>query len=65
MMKSFDEKIELIDISDIYIANPRRRNKFIHNEIKENIKTIGLKRPVSVRPVHDGDENSGHYQTRR
>lgn len=55
MMKSFDEKIELIDISDIYIANPRKRNKFIHNEIKENIKTIGLKRPVSVRPVHDGD----------
>jgi len=55
MMKSFDEKIELIDISDIYIANPRRRNKFIHNEIKENIKTIGLKRPISVRPVHDGD----------
>lgn len=55
MMKSFDEKIELIDISDIYIANPRRRNKFIHNEIKENIKTIGLKRPVSVRPVYDGD----------
>lgn len=55
MMKSFDEKIELIDIIDIYIANPRKRNKFIHNEIKENIKTIGLKRPVSVRPVHDGD----------
>ncbi|EOC3628549.1 ParB/RepB/Spo0J family partition protein [Enterobacter hormaechei] len=55
MMKSFDEKIELIDISDIYIANPRRRNKFIHNEIKENIKAIGLKRPISVRPVHDGD----------
>lgn len=55
MMKSFDEKIELIDISDIYISNPRKRNKFIHNEIKENIKTIGLKRPVSVRPVHDGD----------
>ncbi|ELV3390270.1 ParB N-terminal domain-containing protein [Enterobacter hormaechei] len=54
-MKSFDEKIELIDIIDIYIANPRKRNKFIHNEIKENIKTIGLKRPVSVRPVHDGD----------
>lgn len=53
MMKSFDEKIELIEISDIYVANPRKRNKFIHNEIKENIKTIGLKRPVSVRPVKD------------
>ncbi|HAV0429311.1 TPA: ParB/RepB/Spo0J family partition protein [Klebsiella oxytoca] len=52
-MESFDEQIELIDISSIYIANPRKRNKFIHNEIKENIKTIGLKRPVSVRPVND------------
>lgn len=54
MTESFDEQIELIDISSIYIANPRKRNKFIHNEIKENIKTIGLKRPVSVRPVNKG-----------
>ncbi len=23
-MKSFDEQIELVDISDIYIANPRK-----------------------------------------
>ncbi|MEQ1965040.1 plasmid partitioning protein RepB C-terminal domain-containing protein [Xenorhabdus khoisanae] len=48
------EKIEMIEINKIMIANPRERDKFIHNEIKKNIHQIGLKRPVTVRGIiHD------------
>lgn len=48
------EKIEMIEINKIMIANPRKRDKFIHNEIKKNIHQIGLKRPVTVRRIiHD------------
>ncbi|OKB64571.1 chromosome partitioning protein ParB [Serratia marcescens] len=49
-----EEKIDLIEISKIMVVNPRKRDKFNHNEIKENIHKIGLKRPVTVRRiVHD------------
>ncbi|MDK9365758.1 ParB/RepB/Spo0J family partition protein [Lelliottia wanjuensis] len=48
-----DEKIKLIQISRIYISNPRKRDKFTHDEIKKNIHQIGLKRPISVRKIID------------
>lgn len=49
-----DETIKLIQISKIFISNPRNRDKFTHDEIKKNIRQIGLKRPVSVREItHD------------
>lgn len=46
-----NDKIKMIEIDSIYIANPRKRDKFIHEEIKKNIHTIGLKRPISVRKI--------------
>ncbi|AJJ06692.1 MULTISPECIES: ParB/RepB/Spo0J family partition protein [Yersinia] len=48
------EKVEMIDICKIMVSNPRDRDVFTHNEIKENINQIGLKRPITVRRmVHD------------
>lgn len=48
-----NEKVILINISDIKIINPRVRNKFTHEEITSNINTIGLKRPIVVRKIDD------------
>ncbi|MDR1844956.1 MAG: ParB N-terminal domain-containing protein [Citrobacter amalonaticus] len=45
------EKIQSIEICKILVANPRERDEFIHNEIKENIYQIGLKRPITVRRI--------------
>lgn len=41
--------VELIPIDRIHVLNPRSRNKKQHQEIVENIETVGLKRPVTVR----------------
>ncbi|MDX4945465.1 ParB/RepB/Spo0J family partition protein [Providencia manganoxydans] len=46
-----NELIELIEIDTILIANPRMRDRLIHDEIKENIRQIGLKRPITVRMI--------------
>lgn len=36
-----------IEISKIFILNPRERNKQIAGEIRKNIEDVGLKRPIS------------------
>ena len=41
-------EIKMIPISDIHILNPRTRNKRIFEEITDNIKKVGLKRPITV-----------------
>ena len=45
--------IQLISIEDIHILNPRVRNQIIAEEIRQNIKNIGLKRPITVAPRKD------------
>ncbi|WP_231578114.1 ParB/RepB/Spo0J family partition protein [Dickeya chrysanthemi] len=50
---SDSHQIVLVEISLIKISNPRTRNKFIHNEIKENIEKTGLRKPVSLRKIKD------------
>lgn len=45
--------IVLISIEDIYILNPRVRNQIIAEEIRQNILSIGLKRPITVTPRKD------------
>lgn len=45
--------IELISIEDIHILNPRVRNQIIAEEIRQNIRSIGLKRPITVSPRKD------------
>jgi len=41
-------RVEDIDISKVHILNPRSRNKRLQQELIENIRTIGLKRPITV-----------------
>lgn len=51
------EKIQQIEISKINILNPRARNEKVFAGIVENIKKVGLKRPITVSskktPSHD------------
>ena len=42
------DRVALIPIAQIHILNPRSRNKKTHRELIENIKTVGLKRPITV-----------------
>lgn len=53
------EQVELIPIAQIRVLNPRTRNKRIHNELIENIRDIGLKRPITVSRR---TENRGPYK---
>jgi ParB family transcriptional regulator, chromosome partitioning protein len=41
-------QVESIAIQDIHILNPRSRSKRLHRELIENIRIVGLKRPVTV-----------------
>jgi ParB family chromosome partitioning protein len=43
-------EIRMIPIDLIDVLNPRERNKAVFNEIVNNIKTIGLKKPITVTP---------------
>lgn len=42
------EQIEMVPIAQINVLNPRARNRRIHQEIIENIRKAGLKRPIVV-----------------
>lgn len=54
-----DTVIEMISIDAITIPNPRVRNAKIHKSITDNIDTVGLKRPITVRRV--GNPADGKY----
>lgn len=41
-------RVQNIPISDIHVLNPRTRSRRIHNELVDNIRRVGLKRPVTV-----------------
>ena len=45
--------VALIHIEDIHILNPRVRNQIIAEEIRQNIRSVGLKRPITVAPRKD------------
>lgn len=40
--------LEQIEISRIYVLNPRARNTLIAKEIQKNIEDVGLKRPITI-----------------
>ena len=44
-----EKEIVHIPVEDIHIFNPRVRNRFIAEEIRQNIRNVGLKRPITVR----------------
>lgn len=47
------QTVEMISIESIKIVSPRTRNKFRHDEIKDSIKSSGLRRPITVRRLKD------------
>lgn len=51
--RTFPHQIVMISIDQIKIINPRLRNKFIHDGIKESINKRGLSKPVTVRRIED------------
>ena len=52
--------IAIIPIEEINILNPRVRNQIIAEEIRQNIRTVGMKRPITVTPRKD-DKNGKKY----
>lgn len=53
-----DRDLRMVPIDRIDVLNPRERNPEIFAKIVENIRTIGLKKPITVtpRPGTDGAE---------
>lgn len=51
-------ELRMVPVDRIDVLNPRERNARVFEKIVGNIKTIGLKKPISVtpRPGPDGDE---------
>ena len=47
------KSVTLISIDKIHILNSRVRNKIIAEEICQNIRRIGLKRPITLTPQTD------------
>ncbi|WP_027182005.1 ParB N-terminal domain-containing protein [Oleidesulfovibrio alaskensis] len=41
-------EIILVPVEEVHILNPRVRNQVIADEIRRNIRTVGLKRPITV-----------------
>lgn len=51
------QKIEWVPIDRVVVVNPRERNRKVFREIVENIRKIGLKRPITVtRRMEDDNE---------
>lgn len=44
----FRDQVEFIPITQINVLNPRTRNKRVHRELIDNIRDVGLKRPITV-----------------
>ena len=45
-----DELIHVIEIAEVSIANPRPRNLVKFQALVESIRTVGLKKPITVCP---------------
>lgn len=41
-------EIILVPVEEVHILNPRVRNQVIAEEIRRNIRAVGLKRPITV-----------------
>lgn len=52
--------MRMIPIDQIDVLNPRERNKGMFDEIVGNIKSIGLKKPITVTP-RTGPDNTERY----
>ena len=52
--------VPAITISEINIANPRPRNKYIFDQIVTSISTLGLKTPITVSK-REAHQDGTHY----
>ncbi|POR47037.1 ParB family chromosome partitioning protein [Paraburkholderia eburnea] len=52
--------LQMIPVDLIDVLNPRERNARVFNEIVENIRTVGLKKPIRVAP-RNGPGGSRRY----
>ncbi|WP_374438355.1 plasmid partitioning protein RepB C-terminal domain-containing protein [Pseudomonas panipatensis] len=48
--------IRLIPLDRIRVLNPRVRNRQVFAKLVENISALGLKRPITVTPIIDAEE---------
>lgn len=55
-----NREIRMIPLERIYVLNPRERNQADFQKIVENIKAIGLKKPITVTP-RPGDDGAERY----
>ena len=46
--------IKMIPVHEVYIPNPRVRNKKQYREIAEHVVQVGLKRPITVTASKSG-----------
>ncbi|NBT82737.1 MAG: ParB/RepB/Spo0J family partition protein, partial [Betaproteobacteria bacterium] len=53
MMQPGPETVTMVPLDDIEVMNPRDRNQRMYREIVENIRRIGLKKPITVTPRKD------------
>ncbi len=47
--------IEMIPVDKIAVINPRIRNKKTFRQIVDSISKVGLKKPITVNRIEDGD----------
>jgi ParB family chromosome partitioning protein len=52
--------LRMIPVDRIEVLNPRERNKQVFEGIVENIKSVGLKKPITVTP-RPGDDGAERY----
>jgi len=55
MMTDTPESVTLVPIDRIEVLNSRDRNMKVFEEIVENIRTIGLKKPITVTEREGAD----------
>jgi ParB family chromosome partitioning protein len=53
----YSGEVRMIPVDRIEVLNPRERNHQVFDEIVGNIKTIGLKKPITVTPRMSADGN--------
>ena len=59
-MNELPESVVMVPIDRIEILNSRDRNEKVFSEIVDNIRDIGLKKPITVTP-RDGDDGKPKY----
>jgi ParB family chromosome partitioning protein len=61
MMTGTPDSVTLVPIDKIEILNSRDRNMKVFEEIVDNIRTIGLKKPITVTERHTEGEQEPSY----